>query len=249
MVGVFWGQFYMFWGEIFISLYVCRLPNMGNLLTRPYMGGTDHKWPCTGALRSKILCIYSHSLAQFFTQDLADGKGPWPCLSQQSQAHVQDVAGMLSQVQLLTVLLAHGCCGLHPVTFHQAQYALLLQTRCCMVPPGWPAAFGEFGAFGSELSIVCVSRRHKQIVGNERKVICFNWGISSAVGSAVAVLAERCGKCPRVQTIWWILVWTMGHLGSIYVQWNSSKCIWSVEAKSYTFRQVIPIGKLSAYCA
>ena len=40
-----------------------------------------------------------------------------------------------------------------------------------MIPPGWPAALGEFRAFGSELSTICVGRRHKQIVGNKRKVI------------------------------------------------------------------------------
>ena len=34
------------------------LPNLGNLLTGPYMGGTDYKQPHTGTLRSKIHCIY-----------------------------------------------------------------------------------------------------------------------------------------------------------------------------------------------
>ena len=45
-----------------------------------------------------------------------------------------------------------------------------------MVPKDWPAGLSEFGAFGSELGVVCVGRRHKRIVGNERKVICFNQG-------------------------------------------------------------------------
>src|SRR5258706_2041922 len=78
MVGAFWGQFYMFWGEM---LYKCMsvgnirymiqsqrgepvfgLPNLGNLLTRPYMGGPDYKWPCISTLRSKIHCIYLHTV-------------------------------------------------------------------------------------------------------------------------------------------------------------------------------------------
>jgi hypothetical protein len=51
------------------------------------------------------------------------------------------------------ILLATGC-GLRPVTVYKAQHALLLQAECCMVPLCWPAALGEFGAFGSELGIV-----------------------------------------------------------------------------------------------
>src|SRR5258706_2964242 len=52
-----------------------RLPNLGNLLTGPYMVGPDYKRPRTSALRSKIHCIYLHSLAQIFTRALTDGKG------------------------------------------------------------------------------------------------------------------------------------------------------------------------------
>jgi len=52
-----------------------RLPNLGNLLTGPYMGGPDYKRPRASTLRSKIHCIYLHSLAQIFTQALTDGKG------------------------------------------------------------------------------------------------------------------------------------------------------------------------------
>ena len=59
------------WG----GAHAFRLPNLGNLLTRLYMGGPDYKHPHASTLRSKIHCVYSYCLTQFFTQALTDGKG------------------------------------------------------------------------------------------------------------------------------------------------------------------------------